>query len=268
MITERVYQVTLTTLEPFRVGGKPEVGGPDNPVAVVGNRPVVPGPTLKGVLRSAFEQRLIQQYYDQTRGAWRQGAEVFKPCMAGTQLSDDEKGLIARGLYRSDTESCHYPCDLNRERHQGRCGNTRHPICPVCYFLGAQGLMGFVRVPFLIAPEEVTRAELYSARMDRATHTVATGQNRPYELVSGGSAFSGKMYVLLKDDVLGWDLGSARTLRQDSGGDAWLAAQRQTADALLMQWLIPALTSINLLGGYKSKGFGRVSIEVRQEPPS
>ena len=254
MIKERKFSVKMTTLEPFRIGGKPDPLGPENPVAVVGGKVVVPGSSLKGAFRNALERYLIDRYYDQQAGKWDQAARAMQPCMAGTRLSKDEKELVKRDLYRSS--SCHYPCVPRRNR----CGDTRHSICPVCYLLGAQGLVGFVRVPFLAS--EISTNELYSARMDRAMGTVSEGTNRPYELVPDQATFTGTLYLMTSDDVLDWQLGRARSLKDLTGGDEWLAGW--TADKIVDELIVGVLESVSILGGYKSKGFGKVSIGVTE----
>jgi CRISPR/Cas system CSM-associated protein Csm3 (group 7 of RAMP superfamily) len=254
MIKERKFMVKMTTLEPFRVGGKADPLGPENPVATVGDRVVVPGSSLKGALRHALERYLIDQHYDRGAGSWKQAAREMQPCMASTKrlLSKDEKELIGRGLYRD--ESCHYPCTSRS------CGEKQHTICPVCYLLGAQGLVGFVRVPFLTS--DVPTNELYSARMDRAIGTVAGGTNRPYELVPDQASFTGTLYVMTSDDVLDWELGKPRTLKDATGGDKWLDGW--TSDKIVSNLIVGVLQNISILGGYKSKGFGKVKIEVSE----
>ncbi len=255
MIKERKFQVEMKTLEPFRIGGKPDPMGADNPVAVVGSNVVVPGSSLKGAYRNALERYLIDQYYDRGERKWLKGKASLQPCMAGTKLSKDEATLVEQGLYRG--QACHYPC----VRRRNRCGDEQHEVCPVCYLLGAQGLVGFVRVPFLMS--EVSASELYSARMDRAMGTVAEGTNRPYELVPHESTFRGTLYVTLEDDVLGWKLGEPRPLQDRTGGDVWLEADGTwTADKIIDELIVKVLQSVTLLGGYKSKGFGRVEIKV------
>lgn len=252
MIKERKFTVKMTTLEPFRIGGKPDPLGPDNPVAIVGDNVVVPGSSLKGAFRNALERHLIDRYYNQQTRKWDGAAREMQPCMAGTRLSKDEAELVRRGLYRE--RSCHYPC----VRRRNRCGDTRHTICPVCYLLGAQGLVGFVRVPFLTS--EAPTNELYSARMDRAMGTVAEGTNRPYELVPDQVTFTGTLYVMTSDDVLGWRLGRVRSLKDLTSGDKWLDGW--TAERIVDELIVGVLQGISILGGYKSKGFGKVRIEV------
>lgn len=247
-LSEKAYPIEVSILEPFRVGGKPVPLGPENPVAAIDGKPIVPGPSLKGALRSALERILIARFYKPGSG-WDRSHSAWQPCLAASQPSADEKALVDnkdvyKGMY--SRHSCRYP------------DKGANPVCPACYLLGAQGLPGFVRVPFLIATESV--AELYSARIDRVTGTVTTGANRPYEFVEPPAIFTGTVYVLTEDTSIGWKLGKPRTLKQPSGGDRWLQGAQVDVVADL---LLPALRSIQYLGGYRSKGFGRVALQVQ-----
>lgn len=237
MLKEKVLKVQLRTKEPLRIGGKKDpLSGADNPVAKIGGKLVVPGSSLKGVLRNALEQYLIDTYYD--NGKWKLRFEHFMPCIPGAELSEDEKKLVSAGKYRDQNGTCRYPCtDRN-------CGNNRsHSICPVCYLLGSMGLNGFVKVPFLFA--ETSTAELYSSRMDRATKTIAHGTNRPYELVPDGTVFEGALTVLLEDTVLGWKLGESRNLGEARTlGDKWLEQEKKTQEDFIKAYIIDRLCRV------------------------
>ncbi len=273
MMNERAYEVSLQTLEPFHIGGVGEpLSGKDNPIAVVGGKVAVPGSSLKGALRSQIEQYLINQFYDQAKSQWKPDQRPLQPCMAATAVSVDEAELISKGLYRNDkprpAPGCHYPCEINTKddrgrEHRGKCGDTPHSICPACYLLGAQGLNGFIRVPFLFS--DASQGSLYSARMDRATRTVAERTNRPYQLLPDGVEFKGIMYITFQDDVLGWTLGKARPLKDKTTGDLWLSGKPWSEQEIVQKLVVDRLQAINILGGYKSKGFGRVKITVTEK---
>ncbi|MBC7265286.1 MAG: hypothetical protein H5T64_13165 [Chloroflexi bacterium] len=249
MITERRFEIVLRTMEPFRIGGKPDpLFGAENPVAIVGSQVVIPGSSLKGAFRSRIEQYLIERHYDAGAKRWPANRTAWRPCLGGPKPSEAEQRLVGEGKYRS--LGCAYPAARDAKDAS---------ICPACYLLGAQGLVGFVRVPFLVS--DVTPEELYSARIDRSTSTVARGTNRPYQLVPTGAIFKGTFYVTLEDTVLGWRLGEPRPL--DGEGDAWLKTNAPSQEQLIKEFITDRLASIYLLGGYKSKGFGRVQIEVR-----
>lgn len=254
MLRKIFYEIILTNSEPLRIGGPDDpLSGEHNAVARVGSMVVIPGSSLKGALRAAIEHWLVDQHYQ--NGSWKPGAEQYKPCIPADRPSPDEQALINAGKYRGP--NCRYrntPKDIDRG-HQ--------PICPVCYFLGAMGLEGFVRVPFLNA--DVSANKLYSSRIDRAIKTVAEKTNRPYELVPPDTQFKGNLEVVIEDTLLGWRLGSPRKLGERSLGDKWLEQGNSSDSAgLIQQYLIERLKSIQIMGGYKSKGFGRVKIEVQK----
>lgn len=236
-VTIKEYEIVLETQEPFRIGG---VGDPlseqGNPIAIIGDKVVIPGPSLKGRYRAELERYLIEEY---------SGEDLMKPCIPSPEkgLSLDERALIGKEKYRKNG-GCSYP----------------KSICPVCYLLGAQGLFGFVRVPFLECdnPPE----DLYSARIDRGTLTVAKGTNRPYQIVPKGTKFSGKLSVLIKDTVLGWELGQDRKKPWDIPLDTWLTKDNWTQEKILSELIVKRLESITELGGFKSKGCGKVTISV------
>ncbi|MFX0199724.1 MAG: RAMP superfamily CRISPR-associated protein, partial [Candidatus Hodarchaeota archaeon] len=222
---------------------------------------VIPGSTLKGALRAELERFLIDSYY--SGGKWKSGTESLMPCIPSDKrtISNDEKKLLV-GKYRVEIGSCHYPCD---DRRCGK-GGAKHSICPACYLLGSMSLNGFIKVPFLYA--EGTAEELYSSRIDRATKTVVRGTNRPYELVPDGVEFTGVMTIVLENSILGWkfgeprDLGEARTL-----GDEWIQDNKGRIDEgkqeeFAKTYILDRLKAVNILGGYRSKGFGKVEISI------
>jgi CRISPR/Cas system CSM-associated protein Csm3 (group 7 of RAMP superfamily) len=262
MIREKAFTITIRTKEPLRIGGKKDpLSGADNPVTRVGGKLVVPGSTLKGALRSKIEEFLIDSYF--SNGRWKSDFEHFMPCIPGAELSGDEKLLVGAGKYRDQGGTCRYPCT---DRNCGR--DVKHSICPVCYLLGSMGLNGFSRVPFLSA--EGSASELYSSRMDRGTKTIATGSNRPYELVPSETVFQGQLFVLLEDTVLNWKLGEPRNVGETRTlGDRWLEGNQgkmmdKTQIDFINTYVIERLRSIKLLGGYKSKGFGMIEVTVNE----
>jgi CRISPR/Cas system CSM-associated protein Csm3 (group 7 of RAMP superfamily) len=259
MLREKTFTTTVRTKEPMRIGGKKDpLSGADNPVTRVGGKLVIPGSTLKGALRARLEEFFIDTYYSD--GKWQTDHEHFKPCIPGAELSRDEQLLVSSGKYRDQGGACQYPCPEKKCREA-------HSICPICYLLGSMGLNGFVKIPFLYAEGSAT--ELYSSRMDRGTKTVATGANRPYELVPDGTVFTGDLVVMLEDTVLEWKLGEPRKLGEARTlGDKWLEGKKGAMDEkaqadFINTYIIERLKSINLLGGYKSKGFGKILMEVK-----
>lgn len=259
MTNRKNFAVTLTTLEPFRIGGVNDpLSDVNNPVTTVGGRLVVPGPSLKGILRNAVEHHLINSYWRD--GCWPEKELALQPCIPTTRRTLDEDGLVNQNKYRKN--ACHYPC-LKKPCPSEKENEMSHTICPVCYFFGAMGVIGFLRVPFLLASSSGN--ELYSSRMDRSIGTVVEGTNRPYQLVPNGVQFTGTLEVLIKDTVLGWELGKPRPFpEKQTKGDEWLKDAKRSPDELIKEFVLDRLQAITLLGGYKSKGFGRVKIEVKE----
>ena len=268
MISEKRYKIELEATEPLRIGAVEDPrSGIHNPVAKVGDRVVIPGSSLKGALRAEIEQFLVETYYDKEAQSWQQDKTVFQPCVPAPKPTTDEQALIDLGKYRS--EACHYPCNYEevRERkgeYRGKCTKdgepNPHPICPACYLLGAMGLNGFVRVPFLYA--EISPEELYSARIDRMRNTVVEGTNRPYQLIPANTKFTGNLVIISEDPVTGWKVGKPRPLNDKTLGDKWLEGGSLQAEELINTYIIKRLENIRILGGYKSKGFGQIKVKV------
>jgi CRISPR/Cas system CSM-associated protein Csm3 (group 7 of RAMP superfamily) len=246
------YTITLRTLEPFRIGASRDVmSGFDNPVATIGGKVVVQGPTLKGFLRSRIEEYLIDRY---------SGSSLMQPCIPSSEktLSADEKVLITSKKYRAKG-ACSYSSEDMR--------NKSASICPACYFLGAMGLNGFVRIPYLYT--ETRPEELYSVRIDRAKDTVVEKTNRDYQIMPDSVEFTGVAEVMTRDTVNGWTLGQARGIQDGVNLDAWLNEssiqfhkrfRELSHEQLVQEFLLDVIAGERILGGFKSKGCGKVEI--------
>lgn len=248
------YKITLTTLEPFRIGTSKDVMSAfDNPVAMIGGKVVVQGPTLKGYLRNKMEEYLIDKYSKNN---------LMKPCIPSSEntLSADEKILINDGKYRLHG-ACQYSSEDTRRRSE--------TICPVCYFLGANGLNGFVRVPYLYT--ESRPDELYSVRADRAKDSVVDRTNRNYQIMADNIVFEGILEILISNSINGWELGKIRNIQDKNKLDNWLNENSVkfnkrfmglTFNELFEEFIKDRIEGENIIGGFKSKGCGKVNIEM------
>lgn len=245
----KTLKITLRTLEPFRIGAKQNImSAADNPVTSIGGRVVIQGTSLKGALRASIEEYLISKY---------PRTEALKPCIpsAPNTLSADEKGLIQKKKYR-DRGGCSYSPDPRKKSES---------ICPACYLLGSQGLMGFVRVPYLFTDK--TPEELYAVRIDRATGVVSEKTNRDFEIMADGVEFTGNIEIVVKDPTKDWELGKSRILDKKlaiGANDEWLNSGEWNAERIIKELIVERLEGISIIGGFKSKGCGKVKIEVHE----
>ena len=251
------YKITLETLEPLRIGG------PDDPlqgqvklVTMIGDEIVIPGASLKGALRSEIERYLIDSFYDLQPKEWQKDKGPWAPCIPAPKLSFDERKLVNSKKYSG--EACQYNPNRKLKEDEKKC------ICPACYLLGANGLPGFVRVPFLRPVDPILAGELYSSSIDRFTETVKQGTNRPYSIVPNGTVFDGVLEVLITDTIRDWHFGTPRGLGNVTHGDLWLRGSQTTKESLIQDFLIDRLQSIQMMGGHKSKGCGKISIKIEK----
>jgi CRISPR/Cas system CSM-associated protein Csm3 (group 7 of RAMP superfamily) len=252
----RRFVVTVDAESPIRVGG---VAHPfcdvENPVATSRDQAIIPGPSLKGALRAQIEE------YLSTRVRENREPSSMLPCVSGDGPSQHERKLIRDGKRR---ETC---CAFDPEGP----GSEGAGICPACYLLGAPGLVGFVSVPFLTATRSIE--ELAAIKIDRQLSTTVKGF-RTYQFLPQGTQFNGELHVVLEDPLLGWTLGKPRyflrTLKEEGKEereeeytpDLWLKDRERHAEEVLDELVIQRLKAIALLGGFKSKGFGQVSVTV------
>lgn len=244
----KTIELTITALSPIRVGAKKSpMRETDSPIVKIGEKFAIPGSTLKGALRAKIEECLIDKYSN---------IPEMKPCIPTSKntISQEEQKLIRNGKYRPDG-SCEYP--------------KTDSICPACYFLGANGLVGFVSIPFLYTdnPAEL----MYSVRIDRAKGTAADRTNRDYQILPQGTTFKGGIEIVLEDTVNGWKLGNKRMDLQKKEVDKWLDGKSVESGKkfsemeqkdLIKEFIEKRLKEITQLGGFKSKGAGKVKIEI------
>lgn len=183
---------------------------------------LIPGSTLKGAYRNKIEKYLIDLY---SKNLGRVPEEA-RPCIPvpANSLSKEEKDLINNKHYYREG-GCVFDEDDTDDSEKKEQKKTS--ICPACYFLGAQGLPGFVSVPCL------------------------------YESTSKYGVFEGVMFVLMRDEHKNWEFGRARPY----GVDLWIN-EKFTPEQYLQFYVINLLKSIQSLGSVK--GSLRVEISVKR----
>lgn len=246
MIETMEFKIELETISPLRIGGKKDpFSAIDSPVVKIGEKIVIPGSTLKGALRQEIERYLIEKYSQ---------IEGMKPCIPSSErtISEDERKLIESGKYKG--ESCAYPV-------RNETLTQKDYICPACYLLGAQGLVGFVTVPFLTT--NILPTELYGIRIDRAKGVAAERTNREYQIIPQGAIFTGTLTILIKDDIRSWELGKPRNLKEKTLGDKWLQGNSNwSKEKIIKELIVERLKNIKVLGSMKSAGAGKIEIKI------
>lgn len=238
----------------LHIGGSPSpLTEKKAPVFAVNGEPVIPASSLKGAFRYQLEQLLINKKDQLKSELGITNNEVIKPCIPAPRPSEAEKQLLSFG-YRKH-------CEIKVEEDRVI---VKDGICPVCYFFGATGLMGLLRIPNSWSENGEHKIDQTSIRIDRKSGTAATGAIVTGEQVKPGSIFKGTIEIVAKQGT--FEFGRPREI----GGikvDMWLdgIASKPIGDAqlqLINKLLIPALNNITVLGGQKSKGAGKVTLEI------
>jgi len=241
----------------LHIGGSPSpLTEKKAPVFSVDGRPVIPASSFKGAFRYQVEQLLINKKDELNSILEITEDEIIKPCIPAPRPSKAEQGLLNLG-YRKH-------CEIKVE--EDKVYMPEKGICPVCYFFGATGLMGFLRIPNFWPEEGEYKIDQTSIRIDRESRTAATGAIVTGEQVKPGAIFKGTLEIVAQQRT--FQFGRAREI----GGtkvDLWLdgIAPKPIDEAQLLlinEILIPALNNITVLGGQKSKGAGKVSIELNK----
>lgn len=222
---------------------------------------MIPASSFKGAFRYQVEQLLIDKKDDLKQKLEITDDELIKPCIPAPRPSKAEQKLLQLG-YRKH-------CEIKVEEDKVEIPQKKGQpigICPVCYFFGATGLMGFLRIPNFWPEAGEYRIDQTSIRIDRESGTAATGAIVTGEHVKPGTIFKGTLEIVAQQRT--FQFGKAREV----GGtkvDLWLdgIASKPIEEVQLLlinEILIPALNNIIVLGGQKSKGAGKISLELNK----
>lgn len=229
----------------------------------VDRTPVIPASSFKGALRHQLEILFIEKtdaLSDQLNVP-SDKKDILKPCIPAPRPTKAEKELIDMGNYRRDH------CEIKVDEDKVKVGTLG--ICPVCYFMGATGIMGFLRIDNFYPTGEGSVIDQTNIRVDRKTGTAASGPLRTGEQVKPGTIFNGNVNIVISEPMLELQkikFGDARKIG-DTVIDEWLRHWKETDDKrkakfIIENILIPAIQNIKVLGGQKSKGAGKVIIEM------
>jgi CRISPR/Cas system CSM-associated protein Csm3 (group 7 of RAMP superfamily) len=247
----------------LHIGGSPSpLSEKDAPVFSVDGKPAIPASSFKGAFRYQVEQLLIANK-DELKSKLRITDEgLIKPCIPAPRPSKAEQELFKSG-YRNK----HCEIKVEEDRVEIPKENNRSiGLCPACYLFGATGLMGFLRIPNFWPEVGEYRIDQTSIRIDRGSGTTAKGAKVDGEQVKPGTIFKGTLEIIAQQGT--FQFGKPREAGETKV-DLWLdgIASKPIEEAQLLlinEILIPALNNITILGGQKSKGAGKVNIEIEK----
>ncbi len=239
--------------------------------------PVIPATSFKGALRHQLELLFIEKADEFTKifNIPDDKKDLLNPCIPSPDPSKAEEELINLGKYRKkaklgkkEISGCQISVDdkniLIPEINDQKIG-----ICPVCYFMGTTGLMGFLRFSNFYPESEGSVIDQTNIRIDRKIGTAAARAKVDGEQVKPGTVFSGSISIVIFEPILemqGIQFGDARKLG-NKVIDKWLEYwdekdKTKRTKTLIEKVMIPAIENIKLLGGQKSRGGGKVNVKI------
>jgi CRISPR/Cas system CSM-associated protein Csm3 (group 7 of RAMP superfamily) len=249
-------KVTVAAGSFLHVGGTPSpLTEKKQPVFSVEGQPVIPAYSFKGAFRQQVEALFIvkKDAFAASLGLSGNQVELLKPSIPAPRPSKAEKDLFSKG-YRQEHSEIKVEDDQVRIPQNG--------LCPVSYFFGATGLEGYLRISNFFPTPGEWRIDQTRIRIDRMSQTAAPGAIVTGEQVKPGSVFTGELLIFTERQ--GTPFGRCRTLA-GVAVDLWLHSWSEKDNTtrqlfLLNEILIPALGKIEVLGGQKSLGGGKVTL--------
>lgn len=227
--------------------------------------PVIPATSFKGALRYQMELLFIEKFSDYNSFFSPENNNFIKPCIPTSKITKAEIEMLSKGYRGTVDSSGRYSghCEIQVDENRVNIGDLG--ICPVCYFMGCTGIMGFLRFNNFYPPEGDWLIDQTNIRIDRKTQTAAKGAKVDGEQVKPGTIFSGRIEIVNKTPQ-GFEFGQPRIMG-DMVIDKWLEKWSENdlnkrKQILIEKILIPAIQNIKLLGGQKSRGAGKVNVEI------
>lgn len=219
----------------------------------VDRTPVIPATSFKGALRNQLELLIIEKFADFKSKINPCDEKLLKPCIPAPRPTKAEEELLSKG-YRGH-------CEIQSDESN----ISKLDICPVCYFMGSTGIIGFLRFSNFYPPEGDWLIDQTNIRIDRKTNTAAQRAKVDGEQVKPNTKFAGTIEVINKTPQ-GFEFGQPRKIGNVII-DKWLENWNETDNdkrkqTLIKEILFPAIQNIKLLGGQKSRGAGKVKVEI------
>jgi len=230
----------------------------------VDRTPVIPASSFKGALRNQMELLIIQNLSNLKTLFNVDDENNLKPCIPAPRPTKSEQELLNLG-YRGSMVDKKYTghCEIQVDEDEIKILNLG--ICPVCYFMGATGIMGFLRFSNFYPDRGNWLVDQTNIRIDRKTGTAAPKAKVDGEQIKPGTIFHGTIEIINKTPQ-GFEFGSPRKIG-DKVIDLWLEKWQEPdiekrKKVLIETLLVPAIQNIKFLGGQKSKGAGKVKVEI------
>jgi len=231
----------------------------------VDRTPVIPASSFKGALRNQIELLLIRNLSELKTQFNLDDENKLKPCIPAPRPTKSEQELLNSG-YRGSIEGKKYTghCEIQVDEDKIVIPDSLG-ICPVCYFMGATGIMGFLRFSNFYPDRGNWLVDQTNIRIDRKTGTAAHKAKVDGEQVKPGTIFYGAIEIISKTPQ-GFEFGNPRKIG-NTVIDLWLEKWQESdinnkKKVLIETFLIPAIQNIKFLGGQKSKGAGKVKVEI------
>jgi len=250
----------------LHIGGSPTpLADKKAPIFMIGDQPAIPASSFKGAFRNKVEAYLIE-HQDEIKTLFRvEDAKCLMPCIPASKPTAAEKSFLTnKAVYREKN------CEVEVDEKRIKVPDSG--ICPVCYLFGANGLMGFLRIPnFLPITKGLSKLEQTQIGIDRKTGTFRHGAIVRGDQVLPGTKFVGKLEILLNDG--NFEFGVPRKMGENNKPvlDTWLN-NTETEDLneiqikIIDNLILRPLKELDRLGGQKSKGAGKVEITVGVPP--
>ena len=250
----------------LHIGGSPTpLTDKKAPIFMIGDQPAIPASSFKGAFRNKVEAYLIE-HQDELKTIFRvEDAKCLMPCIPASKPTAAEKSFLTnKAVYREKN------CEVKVDEKRIKVPDSG--ICPVCYLFGANGLMGFLRIPnFLPITKGLIKLEQTQIGIDRKTGTARHGAIVRGDQVLPGTKFVGKLEILLNDG--NFEFGVPRKMGENNKPvlDTWLN-NTETEDLneiqikIIDNLILRPLKELDRLGGQKSKGAGKVEITVGAPP--
>ena len=243
----------------------------DQPIAKVDTIPIIPATSFKGALRYQLEWFFIGNLDTLAKdfGIDDNSKDILRPCIPASDPTDAEKDLLDKYRRQCRGDNLIGNCFINIEQKRILLpiyNNNTLGICPVCYFMGSQSIMGFLRIYNLKCISNDPIIDHTIIRNDRSTNTAAKGSKADTEQVKWDTKFEG-IIEIIKDDKK-FVFGEPRKINNttiDIWLDKWKKKEKdleKRREYLIDKILIPCIENIKELGGHKSKGSGKVNVKV------